>query len=215
MFIGYLYILVVLGIAYYRDGHQRSIPFTYIFVGNVMKFCQLLQYLEVMHPLFGYTRGSVLFPMMQVTGRNFILFIMIDAENRIQTKPVIFYLFVVWAAIECVRYPYYIMTLLQTEIRSLTWLRYSIWIPLYPLGVLCEGIIVLRNIPYFEETKRFSVSMPNRWNFTFCMCTFMKLYLILVLAPGIYFIMKHMAKMRSKKLKTVKVRYVDDRHKNE
>lgn len=189
-----------------------SIPFAYITVGNAMKFCQLLQYLEVMHPLFGYTKGSTLFPFLQVTGRNFILFCMIDAENRIQTKPVIFYLFVVWASIECVRYPYYIMSLLRTEVNVLTWLRYSIWIPLYPLGVVCEGIIVLRNIPYFEETKRFTVGLPNELNFTFCMCTFMKMYLVVGLLPGLYFLMKHMASARGKKLKTIKVNYLDVNH---
>lgn len=215
MFIGFLYIILVLGIAYYRDGLSESVPFAYMYVGNAMKFCQLLQYLEVMHPLFGYTKGSILFPMLQVTGRNFILFLMIDAEERIQTKPVIFFLFVVWASIECVRYPYYIMSLLQTELYALTWLRYTMWIPLYPLGILCEGIVVLRNLPYFEETKRFSVTMPNEWNFTFCMCTFMKMYLIIGLTPGVYFIMKHMAKVRAKKLKTIKVNYLDARYKDD
>lgn len=28
-----------------------------------------------------------------------------------------------------------------TEWKLLTWLRYSIWIPLYPLGVVAEGIL--------------------------------------------------------------------------
>ena len=26
----------------------------------------------------------------------------------------------------------------------ITWLRYTIWIPLYPLGFLCEGVVILR-----------------------------------------------------------------------
>ena len=40
--------------------------------------------------------------------------------------------------------------------------RYTIWIPLYPIGFICEGVIALRNIPYFEETEQFSVLLPNR-----------------------------------------------------
>jgi hypothetical protein len=39
---------------------------TYEAVGHVMKFCLLLQLLEVMHPLFGYTKGGVLMPFVQV-----------------------------------------------------------------------------------------------------------------------------------------------------
>lgn len=82
----------------------------------------------------------------------------------------------------------------------LTWIRYTIWIPLYPLGILCEGIIILRNIPYFEETKRFSIEMPNKWNISFDMPTFLKIYIILLILPGSFMLMSHMAKTRAKKL---------------
>lgn len=144
--------------------------------------------------------GGALFPFMQISGRAFILFAMIEHEPRMMTKPVVFYLFIVWGIIEIFRYPYYLTQLLKIELSFLTWLRYSLWIPLYPLGVLCEGIIILRNLPYFEETKRLSIKMPNRWNMTFHMPTFMYLYLIFLILPGIYFVMTHMQKIRAKKL---------------
>lgn len=68
------------------------------------------------------------------------------------------------------------------------------------MGTICEGIIILRNIPYFEETKRFTIELPNRWNFMFCMPTFMKIYLLILILPGIYLLMTHMSKARAKKL---------------
>lgn len=37
------------------------------------------------------------------------------------------------------RYPFYMLGSFNTEWKSLTWLRYTIWIPIYPLGVLAEG----------------------------------------------------------------------------
>lgn len=37
------------------------------------------------------------------------------------------------------RYPFYMLACIDTEWKTLTWLRYTIWIPLYPLGVLAEG----------------------------------------------------------------------------
>jgi hypothetical protein len=43
-----------------------SMEGTYEAVGGAMKFCQLMQFLEVMHPLFGYTKGDVLTPLIQV-----------------------------------------------------------------------------------------------------------------------------------------------------
>lgn len=206
-FIGFLYIVLVMGIQYAKLG-PSFIPMTYQYVGNAMKFFQLLQFLEVMHPIFGYTRNSVLVPFMQTTGRGFILFVMIEAEERIQTKPVVFYLFLVWSLIEVVRYPYYFLNLIlddRTKVKAfyfrwITWLRYSIWIPLYPLGVLCEGLVIIRNIVYFEETRKFDLDMPNPYNFTWNMVLFLKSYLLLLIIPGIFFMMKHMAKERSKRL---------------
>lgn len=203
-FVGFLYVLLVLAIQYGRDGPD-SITQAFATVGNPMKFCQLLQYLEVMHPLFGYTSGGALVPFLQVSGRNFVLFVMLDAEERMHEKPVVFYLFVVWSLIEVVRYPYYMSALLKRELGLLTWLRYTIWIPLYPFGILCESIVLLRNLPYFEETGRFSVAMPNAWNSTFDMPTFMKLYMLVLALPGTYFVMNHMRKARSKKLSPSKV----------
>lgn len=206
-FIGYLFVFTVLVISYYRDGFHDSVEKTFRNVGHAMKFCQLLQYLEVMHPMFGYTKGSPLYPFLQVTGRNFILFCMIDAEVRIQTKPVILLLFLSWSIIECVRYPYYVLSIVKFEIGFVTWLRYTLWIPLYPIGAFLEGVVIIRNIPFFEETQKFTVKMPNKWNCTFCMCTFMKYYLLFGLLPGIYFMMKYMSKVRERKLKSTKVRY--------
>lgn len=37
------------------------------------------------------------------------------------------------------RYPYYALSVLDMEAKMLTWLRYTVWIPLYPLGFTCEG----------------------------------------------------------------------------
>lgn len=182
---------------------------TYAAVGSPLKFIQLLQFLEVMHPLFGYTKSSTLVSFLQVGGRGFVLFFMIDAEPRMQTKPVIFYLFLIWSIIEIVRYPYYITQLLNIEISFLTWLRYTLWIPLYPLGFVCEGIIILRNIPYFEETQKFTVSLPNTYNFALHFPSVMRLYLLLLLLPGIYTIMSRMNQLRSRKLgkSTIKRKY--------
>lgn len=38
------------------------------------------------------------------------------------------------------RYPFYMLACIGTEWKLLTWLRYSLWIPLYPLGTIAEGL---------------------------------------------------------------------------
>lgn len=81
-----------------------SISTAYQSVHYPLKFCQLMQFLEIFHPLFGYTKGTLMEPLVQVGGRSIILFCLIDAEERIQEKPVIFYLILCWSTIEIFRY---------------------------------------------------------------------------------------------------------------
>ncbi|XP_015601458.1 very-long-chain (3R)-3-hydroxyacyl-CoA dehydratase isoform X2 [Cephus cinctus] len=198
-FVGYIYILAVMGIRYSRDGPE-SMRETYDAVGNPMKFIQLLRFLEAMHPLFGYTNGSTLVAFLQVSSRAFIVFCMMEAEPRMQEKPVVFYVFLIWSTAEMVRYLYYIVHLLNLEIPLLTWLRHTIWMPLYPLAFLCEDIIIIRNIPYFEETQKFTIGLPNAWNFAFHFPSFMKIYLLVLCLPGRYTLMSRMNHIRHKKL---------------
>lgn len=102
----------------------------------------------------------------------------------------------------CFRYPYYITQLHKRENGFLTWLRYTLWIPLYPLGFVLEGVLVLRGILYFEETQTFSVALPNALNFTFHFPTFLRIYLLLFAIPIMYTLISQMYKARQKKLKT-------------
>lgn len=209
-FIAYFYIVLVLLITLSRDGFFGVSKITYATVGAAMRCSQMLQYLEFLNAFVGYTKGAPLFPFLQVSGRNFVLFAVIHSEPRTQEMPAVFMLFLVWSLAELFRYPYYMIGLLKKEIPSLTWFRYSAWIILYPLGVLCEGIILLRSLPLFEETKRYSIEMPNTWNFTFDMAGFMKFYMIFGLLPGFYFVMKHMTNLRTKKLKKPQIHRKDN-----
>lgn len=120
MFCGFLYIFFVINVHYAKKG-EEFIPKTFAYIGNVFKMLHLLMILEIMHPLFGYTRGSVKEAAMQVLGRNFIIFAMIEAEPRMQEKPVVFYLFVIYTLIELIRYPYYMLRTYDIDVGFLTW----------------------------------------------------------------------------------------------
>ena len=48
-----------------------------------------------------------------------------------------------WAATEVTRYSYYVVKLVNgTAPRWFTWLRYSLFIVLYPMGLVCEATVV-------------------------------------------------------------------------
>ncbi|XP_072393231.1 very-long-chain (3R)-3-hydroxyacyl-CoA dehydratase isoform X1 [Diabrotica undecimpunctata] len=199
MYICFMYISTVLCIRYVKDGSD-FFPHVYDTVGPVICFAQLMQCLEILHPVFGYVKGGVLMPWLQIEGRLFVLLVNLDQERRIQLMPVTFYLFLTWSAIEIIRYPYYMSQLYKKENKILTWVRYTAWIVLYPIGFSCESIILFRNLIFMEQSGRWSLSMPNAFNFTFHYATFLRLYILLGVIPAMYFLMKHMHKARQQKL---------------
>lgn len=120
-------------------------------------------------------------------------------EPRMYTKEVVWFLFLTWSAVELIRYPYYVCATLKRQIGFLTWLRYTVWIPLYPLGFVLEGLVMLIALPMFEETQLFNLNLPNTFNMSFHFPSILKFYMLLCL-PGMYILMQRMYEQRKKKL---------------
>lgn len=69
------------------------------------------------------------------------------------------------------RYPFYMLACIDTEWKLLTWLRYTIWMPLYPLGVLAEGMCICRLVP-ITRTNHDSLFMRWRERTAFLMLSY-------------------------------------------
>lgn len=52
-----------------------------------------------------------------------------------------------WSLTEVIRYTYYATSLLGIKIRALDWLRYTTFLPLYPLGAASEAFISFSTLP--------------------------------------------------------------------
>lgn len=131
--------------------------------GDVLVTVQLLvgsSSLEVMHVAFGMVHGGVMPTFSQVAIRSLQSFVsiplLLDAQQRgavfnqlaqVVTPTSLAVLLAAWTAIELVRYPFYILALLGVDFAPLTWLRYSIWIPLYPIGMLAEVGVLFGALP--------------------------------------------------------------------
>ncbi|KAF5396935.1 Very-long-chain (3R)-3-hydroxyacyl-CoA dehydratase [Paragonimus heterotremus] len=100
---------------------------------------QLIAFLEPLHVLLRWVRGGLLASLFQVLGRALVLFLIILPHESLHSETTVFWLFFVWSAVELVRYPFYILSLLGFRNGLLTYLRYTVWIPLYPIGFICEG----------------------------------------------------------------------------
>jgi very-long-chain (3R)-3-hydroxyacyl-CoA dehydratase len=197
--IGYFYIFTTLlyrSVAYGYASHKDA----YSVVGPALMVCQLTSVLEILHPLLGWVRSGILPPILQVGGRNVILFLLVAAEPTLQDKEPVGWLFMTWSLVELVRYPYYMLNIINREISFLTWLRYTIWIPLYPTGFILEGIVMLLALPIFQKSKRWCIDLPNVANMSFHFPTMLQLYMVIFI-PAMYIMMQRMYQQRKKKIK--------------
>ena len=203
-FVGFIYVLVVLSIRFAKEGAGRylkpsfslelkKLTFFYHFLdsthgsyktlGIVIKLLYLTQIQEVVYYAVDSTRKGSLFLLLHLAFRHFIVFVMIDSEPRIQTQLVVFNLLLIYTLMELIKYPYYMLRSFNVSIGFLTWIRCTTCLLLYPLSFLCEGVIMFKNLAYFEETERYSLYLPNQLNFSFHLPSFIRCYLLLGLFP--------------------------------
>ena len=103
LFLGHLFICVEL-IKGYVDGGAAYFPYAWASVARKFKYCLLMQSLEIMHALLGWTKTGWMASAVQVGGRALMIVVILDSETRMQSKPMVFYLFVVYSLIEIFRW---------------------------------------------------------------------------------------------------------------
>ncbi|CAG9765409.1 unnamed protein product [Ceutorhynchus assimilis] len=208
MLCAFLYALIILTMTMAKNGFEEtSYTNVYPIVGHVLCIIHLFQALEIMHPIFGYVKGSPFMPFLQIVGRLFILFGNLEFEPRLQKMPATTWLFFAWIYSDLIRYVYYIFHISgsKNSIRRYVypfakWLRYTAWIILYPVGFLCESVIIFRNILYLHNEPRLYLRLPNVYNVTFDYLTFLRVYMLFIMFPGMYTLIKYMYKARTKNL---------------
>lgn len=135
---------------------------------------QFISSMEILHALIGIVRGSPAAALLQWTGRANVLYAVILAIPEITSSKAAGAMVIAWAVSEVIRYPWYAAQLTGQCPFWLTWLRYTMFIPLYPIGVLGEIISIYNALPVLEERKMYSIEMPNAFNFSFSYAIFMK-----------------------------------------
>lgn len=201
-FLGFSWIFVNMTVRLFILG-QDSFYDTFHTIADVMYFCQMLAIIEVINPALGLVKSGVIPAFIQVMGRNVILFVIFGSLEEMQNKPVVFFVFYLWSAIEIFRYPFYMLACIDTEWKVLTWLRYTIWMPLYPLGVLAEAVSVIQSIPIFDETKFLSIPLPAALGSSISFSYILQFYL-LIMFLGLFFNFRYLFKQRRKRFRTKK-----------
>merc|ERR1712137_1113852 len=166
-------------------------------VGEALIIFQNAALLEVLHSLVGLVRAPVGTTFIQVMSRVLITYFCMEfpecREGYIFTM-----LMISWSVIEIVRYSFYVTDLLDVDFYPHKWLRYSLFVILYPSGVFSEIATLYFALPAIQRSGLFGVAdFPvgplTLWTITI-------FFLIFLYVPGFPVMFGHMVTQRKKKL---------------
>ena len=135
-----------------------------------LQLTQSLATLEILHSLLGLTRSSPFTTALQVSSRLFIVWCILYPFPPPPSQLGFLLASLSWATVEVPRYLYYAWSLASpsTLPYALTWLRYSLFLVLYPSGITGELLCIAHALPYLAaHPSLLSLSMPNKLNFAF------------------------------------------------
>ncbi|CAB4011943.1 very-long-chain (3R)-3-hydroxyacyl-dehydratase-like, partial [Paramuricea clavata] len=115
-----------------------AVPRIYDDVSDLLATCQIAAFIEPINAAFKLVHTGVFAPLAQCIGRFIALFLVITPHEELQKSVLVVVLFLAWSLIENVRYPFYLLQTVGYCPKWLLWLRYTAWIPLYPLGLITE-----------------------------------------------------------------------------
>ncbi|XP_074851079.1 very-long-chain (3R)-3-hydroxyacyl-CoA dehydratase 4 [Carettochelys insculpta] len=174
---------------------KDSLADTFYSIGLIMRLCQSLSVLELLHILLGIEDNRFLPRLLQIMERIIILFVVISSQEEVQGKYIVCILFFLWNSLDVVRYTYCMLSVTGTYYEALTWLNYTLWIPLYPLSVMAKAFAIYESLPYFESFGTYSIKLPFPFALSIYFPYILKMYLA-ILFVGMYFIIRYLRSER-------------------
>ncbi|XP_027108875.1 uncharacterized protein [Coffea arabica] len=175
----------------------KSVSGTYASAGELICFLQTIAFLEVIHGAIGIVPSGVLFPLMQWGGRTHFLLAVVRGINEVQKLPSVFITFVAWSLSEVIRYLHYAINSTGNPPYWITYLRYTAFIVLYPIGVAPgEMWLMYQALPFIKAKNLYAdffAFLPFS-NYTFVV-------ILLIFYPFLWLkLYLHLFKQRSSKL---------------
>lgn len=152
-----------------------------------LKVAQTAALMEVVHAAVGIVKSPLAITAMQVASRIWCLWgIVVPCADVVVPAGLLpesllaplglpawvninlVSLLTAWGCSEVIRYGFFAAKeAFGTPPYFATWLRYSGFILLYPIGVSSELTMAWLALPTIRETRLFSVELPNAWNYGF------------------------------------------------
>lgn len=91
----------------------------------------------------GLVHAPILTTAVQVAGRSTVLWVVIEQYSSAALSPFYPWMVLAWSAADTIRYLYFATRLVGGhQYQNLTWLRYSAFYVLYPIGIASEiGVV--------------------------------------------------------------------------
>ncbi|NP_001086971.1 3-hydroxyacyl-CoA dehydratase 2 S homeolog isoform X2 [Xenopus laevis] len=187
---GWLVIAVGLVRTYLNKGSYHNL---YYSIERPLKFFQTGALLEIGHCAVGIVPSSVVLTAFQVMSRVFLTWAVTHSVKEVQNEDSVLLFVAAWTITEIIRYSFYTFSLLNHLPYIIKWARYTLFIVLYPMGVTGELLTIYAALPTVKKTGLYSISLPNKYNFSFDYYTFLILVMIsyIPIFPQLYFHMFH------------------------
>ncbi|KAJ0393909.1 hypothetical protein ATCC90586_001337 [Pythium insidiosum] len=161
-----------------------------------LKIVQSAAFMEILHAALGLVRSPLGSTFMQVGSRLWLVWGINELcpDSRYQFG---FPLMVAsWGLVEVPRYTFYALNLFNIVPSFLFFLRYHLFMVLYPSGVGGEVLCMISSLPYLKSGA-FAVQLPNSLNVAVSLYVVVILMLI-VYIPGLPVMYSHMLTQRNR-----------------
>lgn len=164
LFLGWLQVFY-LAVKTLRESSHQSV---YAAVEKPLILAQSAALLEIFHSLIGIVRSPVSATLPQVSSRLYVTWGILYSFPEIRTHFLVASLVISWSITEIIRYSFFgVKEVFGFTPSWLLWLRYSTFLLLYPSGITSEVGLIYYALPYMRESGKYSIRMPNKWNFAF------------------------------------------------
>ncbi|XP_031847860.1 3-hydroxyacyl-CoA dehydratase 1 [Nomia melanderi] len=127
-------------------------------------------FLEILHAVVGLVTSNPALTIFQVLSRIMLVdgVLLATPSSYAASSIGVPFALLAWSITEIIRYLYYFMNLNEYVPYLLTWLRYTLFIVLYPIGVSGELLCTYAATQYaYSHPEAWSYLLPNSWNFAF------------------------------------------------
>lgn len=198
LFAGWSYVLAQVALNYVNGGTPDTL---YPLIQQALMVSQTAAALEILHALLKLVRSPVFTTFVQVMSRLIVLWGAVEIGSKPVTTGWFFTQMVTaWGLSEIIRYSFYFFGLINKDAipKALTWLRYSAFMVLYPLGITGEIAALIKALPDIQAKQVLSIALPNKYNFAFNFYYFTWFALLGLYPYGSYVMYSYMLSQRRK-----------------